>query len=505
MFVLEKIADYAKSDRIALINGNEKMTYKELERKSTALAAHLSALGTEKTPVIIYGHKEMDILPCMMGCLKAGRAYVPIDISFPIDRIEQIIEDIDPQIMIDFRDLKLQKSIKFKPINKSELERIFDECACARADKSLWVKEEDNCYIMFTSGSTGKPKGVPITRGNLESFWGQFVEHCKISIDNGVVLNQISYSFDVSVISVYLAIYLGLTLFTLEKNITESFKLLYYSLAHSNLNLWVSTPSFAELAVVSEAFNQDMLPGLEKFIFCGEVLTNKLAGILKSRFPKAKIINTYGPTEATVLVTEVEITAEMVFNERPLPIGKPLERTLIRIVDENGNQVKEGDKGELLIIGSSVSPGYYNREDLSSKVFFENSAITGERGYRTGDICYYHQGLLYYCGRNDSQIKLNGFRIEIEDIENNLIRLDEIKRAAVVPVYENGKVNYLTAFILLHNKSELSNLKQISQIKKRLQELLPEYMIPRKIILRDRFPVNTNGKVDKKVLLAESL
>jgi D-alanine--poly(phosphoribitol) ligase subunit 1 len=176
---------------------------------------------------------------------------------------------------------------------------------------------------------------------------------------------------------------------------------------------------------------------------------------------------------------------------RGVPIGYPVEGTKLRLDAEND--------GELLILGDQVGPGYFERPDLTSQRFFTDPQ-TGLRGYRTGDLCTEENGLYYYRGRRDNQLKLHGHRIEIEDIESNLARVENIAQAAVIPVWEDGRVQYLAAFLLLERDDGLTSLTRAIGIKKQAAEFIPAYMIPRKLIVLDDFPLNTNGKVDKKEL-----
>lgn len=241
---------------------------------------------------------------------------------------------------------------------------------------------------------------------------------------------------------------------------------------------------------------------LRQFLFCGEVLTHTLCDTLAQRFPAAKILNTYGPTEATVLVTAAEITGEMRRDSRSIPIGKAIDGVTLRLEQDGQTVTGEEQTGELLILGPTVGPGYFGRPDLTEKVFFTDPG-TGLRGYRTGDLCYQRDGLFYYCGRADNQLKLNGYRIELEDIEANLQRLPNIRRAAVVPVRDaDGKAQYLAAFLLLAEPNGLTPLKRAIQLKKEAAAYLPAYMIPRKLLTVDAFPLNVNGKIDKKALAA---
>lgn len=507
MFVLEKIKEYAKTDRIALINRDESLTYSELDELSDAFAVYLlDRFGDDRTPVVIYGHKETLILPCLYGSLKAGRAYVPIDITVPEERVQQIIDDVEPKVFVDFYDLNIKTDAEvITPDRLNEIVRSQQAVKDSTEGtnnldiKDHWISGDSTAYILFTSGSTGKPKGVPITCANIENFHRELLPWMEVSEDRGVILNQISYSFDVSVVSLYMGVSKGMTLYTVDKDMLENMGELFEYLRSSGCCFWVSTPSLAEMCVPSGKFNETLMPKLEKFLFCGEILTHKLVDELFERFPSAKVINTYGPTEATVLVTAVEITDEMAKDPLQIPIGYPLPEVTFRIVDSEGKPVAPGEQGELLIISDNVGPGYFKRPDLTEKAFFVDEE-TGKRGYHTGDACFEKNGLYYYCGRLDNQIKISGHRVEIEDIENNLAKCSNIARAAVIPVYEGEKVAYLAAFVLLQKPDGLGSLKRAIKIKDELKEFLPSYMIPRKILAIDSFPLNTNGKVDKKQL-----
>ena len=497
MFVLERIKEYAKTDRTALQSRGESLSFKELDARSEAFAAWLlERFGDDRSPVVIYGHKETDFLPCIFGALKAGRGYVPVDTATPSGRVTEIVADIEPNVIVDFsRTISASDAVV---LDGEALNSILRTSPKQEISRNIWVCGDATAYILFTSGSTGKPKGVSITAANLHNFYCGLLPF--MGEEAGVILNQVSYSFDVSGCSIYAGLSRGMTLFTIDKQMVEDMGALFDYLRGSDLAIWVSTPSFAEICVQSKAFSSKHLPSLHKFLFCGEVLTHKLCDQLAERFPHARVLNTYGPTEATVLVTAVEVTEELRLAPRPIPIGYPLEEVELRLVNDQGRVVdKDGERGELLILSNSVGPGYYRRPNLTAECFFHDEQ-TGKRGYRTGDICYCGDGLYYYQGRADNQLKLGGYRIELEDIENNLTRIENISRAAVVPVWEEERVQYLTAFLLLENEDGLSSLKRTIAVKKQAAAFLPAYMIPRKIIAVDAFPLNMNGKVDKKEL-----
>jgi len=277
----------------------------------------------------------------------------------------------------------------------------------------------------------------------------------------------------------------------------------------------VSTPSFAEMCLADSGFNEELLPHLKYLLFCGETLSNNCARKLYQRFPQAKVINSYGPTEATVAVTALHVDQEMCDRIEPLPVGYVKNDCRILIVNAEGQTVAEGEKGEIVIVGDSVSPGYYRNPEMTVKAFAlrtveglhkaEDSACgpVTKRSYRTGDEGYLQEGLLYYCGRIDFQIKLNGFRIELEDIENNLRKVEFIENAVVLPVRKEDKVQYLTAVVVLNREIGQKDFGMALKIKHELKNFLPEYMVPRKIVFKDSIPMTVNGKINRAKLLED--
>ena len=496
MFLLDALKKFAGTGRTAIRYRADALSFAELDRRSDAFAAWLlDSFGEDRTPVLIYGHKELDIPVCMFGALKAGRGYVPVDTTFPRERTAQIAEEIRPRVIVDFYGLGLEAPVV---LDGGSLEKIL--ASGGEVSRESWIKPDDVAYILFTSGSTGRPKGVQVTAGNLASFDQGVAPWFELPGEGGVCLNEISYSFDVSVCALYYALSRGMTLYTIDRDTLNDTPALFSALRESGVNLWISTPSLGEICLQSEQFCADLLPDARKFVFCGEVMTCKLGRLMLERFPGARVYNAYGPTEATVLVTAVEVTAELCEDRASLPIGYVFSNLRCEIASlETGAYLPDGREGELLILGSSVSPGYLNRPELNERAFFETNGV---RGYRTGDLCFREGGLIYYLGRLDGQVKLNGFRVELEDVESGLTRAPNIARAAVLPVFQDGKVTGLTAFVQLEAPDGMSTLKRARRIKEALSEILPSYMIPRKILAVDSFPLNTNGKVDKKALAA---
>ena len=499
MFVLEQLKKHAQAEEIALLGSRDSLSFAQLDARSDAFAHWLfERFGSDKSPLLIYGQKELDFLPCAFGALKSGRAYLPVDSILPPSRLAEILSNLTPCAVVDFTGtLSLPGHLV---LDGDALLPILSSPLRAEFPRQNWVCGEDIAYILFTSGSTGRPKGVPITADNLAAFYGGLLPF--MGEAGGVILDQVSYSFDVSGCSVYGGLSRGMTLLPVDRALSEDVGGLLDFLRASRLGFWVSTPSLAEICVRSKAFTQALLPELHTFLFCGEVLTNALCDRLSERFPHARILNTYGPTEATVLVTACTVTPEMRADSRPIPIGRPIEGVRLLLTDEDGKEITaDGERGELLILGRSVGPGYLGRPELSAARFFTHPA-TGLRGYRTGDICTRAGDLYYYHMRRDNQLKLHGHRVELEDVEANLARIPNIAGAAVLPVWEDGRAQHLVAFILLKKADGLAPLGRAIAIKKAAAALLPAYMIPRKFILLDAFPLNTSGKVDRKALQA---
>ena len=510
MNVYEKIIEHAKNGRTALRYRGETRSYADVCRAMINLRNHLNRLYEgDDTPIIIHGHKEIDIIPCMLGCSLAGHPYVPVDITFSHSRLEMVIEETQPKVILDFTDtLQIENCDVLGTAQIAEVLDIGggDSATGLAADWETFPppRAEDICYILFTSGSTGRPKGVAIKFSNLDSYMNAIPTSFYAGDGEHVVLNSLSYSFDVSAGYCYPALSYGYTLHGTDRKMFENLGELFEDLRTSDIQTIMCTPALIEMCNVSAKFGRDILPKAERFILCGEILTNELARSIKSRFDGAEIINAYGPTEATILVTEVVITDDMINDNRVLPIGHAMKGMTLRIVDEAGNILPPHERGQLQILGPSVSPGYFKRPDLTEKVFFIDSE-SGMRGYNTGDICYFDDsdGNYYFCHRNDFQIKLNGYRIELGDVENNLLKIPYVSRAAVIPVMDDGRVSYLAAFVVLSEQTEPTGVKQQIAIKRDLSQLAASYMVPRKIIIKTDFPVNTNGKIDKKLLEAE--
>ena len=482
----------------------EEHTYGQLKADSDSLAAHIDQMGLpEKSPVVVFGGQEYEMLATFVALTKSGHAYIPIDSHSALERVSAIVEVAEPSLIIAINEFPIENPAT--PI--MSLEQLREACAAQYAyDLQHPVKGDDNYYIIFTSGTTGKPKGVQISHDNLLSFTNWMITDKEFATpERPQMLAQPPYSFDLSVMYWAPTLALGGTLFALPSAITQDFKQLFATIFSLPITIWTSTPSFADMAMLSEDFNAEKMPGITLFYFDGEELTVKTAQKLRERFPNARIINAYGPTEATVALSAVAVTDEMLATMKRLPIGYTKEDSPTFIIDEEGNKLPNGEQGEIIVSGPAVSKGYMNNPEKTSEAFFE---FEGLPAYHTGDVgTMTDEGLLLYGGRMDFQIKFNGYRIELEDVSQNLNKSKYINSAVAVPRYnKDHKVQNLLAYVILNDGAKEQFEREIDitkAIKEDLEDIMMSYMMPSKFLYRKDLPLTPNGKIDIKGLINE--
>lgn len=497
MKYLEIFNSYKHSEKIAYICGENSVTYKDLMLYSDRLAKYIlqNCEVGNKDAISVYGHKDFLMLVSFIACTKSGHPYCPMDISFTKNRVEDVLDIINSKFSIFTEDLIVDE--KFNILNrKNILDIIYDDKYDNISDEGLYeIESEDIAYIIFTSGSTGKPKGVQITYDNLNNYI-RWIHNVVGNEKNKVYLNQAPFSFDLSVMDLYLSLYSESTLFAITKENQQDFSSLYENLKKSNVTNWVSTPSFVDMCLSMREFSCENIKDIEYFLFCGEVLTKKTAKRLRERFPNAKIINTYGPTESTVCVTDILVTDEVIEKFDVIPLGKTKNGTIIEI-REDDKVLADGEVGEIVIIGDTVSSGYYKNSVQTEKSFFitENNI----RGYKTGDLGYFKDGNLFFSNRKDFQIKLNGYRIELGDIESNLLNIEGVISCCALPNYDSdNKVKSITAVVVSNNV--VNEKEYVKFLKEELQKYVPSYMVPKKFKFLEKLPMNNNGKIDRKEL-----
>lgn len=462
--IIDKIKEIVKlyPDRVAYTVDNESITYENLWNNATKYSKFLKNEGT--SPIIIYGNKEINMIISILSCLLAKRAYIPIGTCMPTSRINSIIKMTNASLILTDYEIN---------IPNIKISKITD---LSRAP----IKEEDNLnntsYIIFTSGSTGEPKGVPISYNNLDNFITWISNIYPLSNYHNInVLNTASFSFDLSVADLYYSLCNGHTLFATNNSCSCNYFNIFITL--KDINLIVCTPTYIKLCLLDSSFNGQNYPNLKCIYFCGEQLEINLVKKLYLLFPNIDIINAYGPTEATSAVSAIKINREML-NEDILPVGN-INNLAVNIEIINN---------EIVLKGKSVFDGYLNI--TTDNVYKEN----GINCYKTGDLGYIRNNMLYITGRKDNQIKYKGYRIELHDIENNILQIKDVIDCAVIAKYdENNIVKTLKAYIVSKNKNS-------NYIKEKLKTMLPNYMIPKSIVILDKLPVNLNGKIDRKAL-----
>ncbi|MFC6322678.1 D-alanine--poly(phosphoribitol) ligase subunit DltA [Companilactobacillus baiquanensis] len=481
-------------------NGSEKRTYQELIEESDRIANLLQEkFLPKKSPIIIYGGQQFEMLVMFLGAIKAGHPYIPVDDASDPSRIIQINSVAHPVLVLNWSEVD-NFHIDTPIITKAEIENALNS-EDDIYDSALSIGDDDNFYIIFTSGTTGTPKGVQITTHNLLDF----VDWACAEFDydnNRKIMLQAPFSFDLSVFSIYPGLVSGSTLDVVDKDTTKNFGKLEKAILDSNFDTWISTPSFFEMCLLFRNFDHEHVQNLHKFIFCGEELTHATAQKLLKRFPKAKLYNTYGPTENTVAITSVQITPETLVKYDRLPIGY-LKGNMHHFLDNAVNDANGYQTGELMVSGPDVSKGYLNNPQQTKRAFEE---IDDRIYYHTGDMVNESQdGMLFYKGRTDFQIKMHGYRIELEEIDSLLGNLAQVKQSCTVPLYNNKKqVSKIIANIVLENQfKELDQRELNIQIKDELRKTTMEYMIPNVLQFVEDLPISSNGKIDRKALMGE--
>jgi len=476
-------------DKLAIVGSDWEIDWFTLQTKVEKLSAIFKELKIPTGhPVIIYGHKEAMFPLAILACMHSAITYIPIDKIYPIERIKKIIELTGSQIIINCSDTVLNVDIPV--VINAELEVTIYRTT-DYTDKIYGNIENPIQYIMFTSGSTGEPKGVQITYNSILTFV-KWAEQDFGFTENDVFMNQAPFTFDVSLCDILNAFGLGGTLLLTSTEMIKDQDVFFNRLNRYQCSVWTSTPSFVYLFLRNSNFNAKHLPALKTFLFMGEDLPNRTCAQLKTVFNQTRILNAYGPTEATIVTTLIDINEEVIEKYPLLPIGYPKPESTILIEKAN----PEDKEGELIIVGEHVSTGYFKDPILTDEKFFLHN---GKRAFKTGDLAYYEEALLFCIGRNDDQIKMHGFRIELNEISAVICTNAVISDAVTVALKRNNEVKKIVTFVIL--AKEVSKDELLAQLIPFLETKLPYYMIPGDIEIVNEFPYSINHKIDKNKLI----
>ena len=485
-------------DSIALVFGNSTLTHRQFNEKANQLARVLREKGIKPDSIVgIMLERSFEMMIGIMGVLKAGGAYLPIDPEYPADRIKFMLEDSGAGILLsqsklDQEQLPSDDGKSFKVINLDDEELFAGEGSNLESINT----SNDLAYVIYTSGSTGKPKGVMLEHVNVNNFIKGMADEIDFS-EGKTILCLTTISFDIFVLESLLPLTRGLKVVIANEMEQKNPQALNEVILKNRVDMLQTTPSRMKMLIDGQ--NLSCLKDLKEIMVGGEAFPQ----ILKEeicRLSGARIYNVYGPTETTVWSTLKEVTGN-----KELNIGKPIANTEVYILDRNNRPQPVGVPGELCIAGDGLARGYLFRPELTEEKFIPNpfssidkaqqSAVRSPLMYKTGDLArWLPDGNIEFLGRIDHQVKIRGFRIELGEIESQLMKHEGIKEAVVVARDDQGGSKYLCAYIV--SEQELN----VQELREYLLKTLPDYMIPSYFVLLDRMPQTPNGKIDRKAL-----
>jgi amino acid adenylation domain-containing protein len=464
------------------------LTYRELDRRATALAGRLRGLGVERgTLVGLYVGRSLDMLVALLGVLKAGGAYVPLDPAYPEDRLRFMLTDGRVRVLVTQPALRSQL-----PQHEATVVVLEADGLEASATEPLaQVRPADLAYVIYTSGSTGRPKGVQIPHGAVVNFLHAMGREPGLAASD-VLLSVTTLSFDIAVLELLLPLVVGARVEIVSSEVAADGFLLAEALRASGATVMQATPATWRMLVEAGWPGQ---PGL-RMLCGGEALPRSLAEELLAR--GGELWNLYGPTETTVWSTIARVQA----GDDPVSIGRPIANTRIYLLDRRGQPVPIGVPGELCIGGAGVAHGYLNRPELTAERFVEDrwGGQPGARLYRTGDLARYRaDGRLEYLGRLDHQVKIRGHRVETGEIEAILRQDPDVVDAVVVLREDRPGDRRLVAYVVGDSRRAIPPVDHLRELAR---TRLPKYMVPSGWVFLPALPLTPNGKIDRKALPA---
>lgn len=487
--------------KIAVIFGNMNLTYQQLNQKANQLAQHLKTLGVGKeTCVIIYMERSLDLLIATLATFKAGGVYVPVDLSFTTSRIKTILDDTKSRFILTKS--KEMESADFSQSTRKTcicLDAIDDRLSELPTDNlNIEIEPKDLSYIIYTSGSTGQPKGVMIEHNSLTNL--MFALQDKFAIkQQDVFLALTAISFDISLVELYLPLISGASCVISDQDMARNPARIIDAIEDNRVTAIQATPTTWRVLFDAGWKNQQNV----KILSGGEALSQDLAQKIINYSKNQVAWNLYGPTETTIWSTICPINNNYAQLDY-YPIGAPLANTKVFILNRDLRLCPIGVTGELYISGNGLARGYLNRPELTREKFlsglcsdFKEFNLYKLKLYRTGDLVQWMpDGNIIYKGRVDNQIKVRGYRIEPGEIEYVLLQHKAISQCVVLSNKKSG-LEQLVAYLVLQSGNNFDDLKEVTEF---LRKKLPHYMIPDKLLVVDKFPLNTSGKIDLNML-----
>lgn len=480
-------------DSTALVFGSEILTYKQLNRRANQLAQVLKSKGVgPETIVALYLPRSFEMIIAILGVVKAGGAYLPIDPDYPDERVRYMLKDSCAPVLIAGQP-------KIENLDFSgdiiDIFALADQSDSLDDDINLTDINQPNSllYVIYTSGSTGMPKGVMIEHRNVVQLL--FNSQFQFDFDSRDVWTMFhSYCFDFSVWEMYGALLKGGKLVIIDKDVARNTEEFLEVLKHERVTVLNQTPAAFYNLIDSELKCTDRALSLRTVIFGGDALKPILLKPFRSAYPDTRLINMYGITETTVHVTFYELQNEDI-DKNISNIGKPLPMTQTYILDRNLNPQPIGTPGEICVGGCGVGRGYLNNELLTAARFVPNPFIPGTVIYRSGDMGrFFSQGDIEYLGRIDNQVKIRGHRIELGEIESGILKFDRIKEVTIQTRETSSGSRQICAYFVAREEFEIRALRTF------LESFLPEYMVPSHFVKIDKIPLTGNGKIDRDKL-----
>jgi amino acid adenylation domain-containing protein/non-ribosomal peptide synthase protein (TIGR01720 family) len=471
------------SENKAVVDGKYFITFSELNKKSNQLAHYLIEKGLKtEEKVGIYMNRSIDMVISMLAVIKAGGAYVPLDPNYPTNRLVYIADDASLSYCLTQNELKEDEWIQ----NLNVI--CTNDWQFTMNDSNVYRSHRNNlAYVIYTSGTTGMPKGVLLEHRGLLNLVANQKEMMRLN-SSSRVLQFATFNFDSSVIEIFSSLLFGAELhISTDKENHFDLEKLIVQIKEENITHIILPP-----AVLKELPIQE-LKSLEVVGSAGSECPLELV----SKYRDVIFFNGYGPSEYTVCTSyKLFEKGEELLDASAVPIGKPIANTSVLILDENNNLVPIGVAGELHVGGEGIARGYLNMPALTAEKFISNPYNRAQKIYKTGDIVKFnHRGELIYVGRKDDQFKIRGYRVEISEVEGAIRKLDEVKGCFVTVIENQSGHKQIIAFYELNQKIS------VQELRSNVKELLPHFMVPSYFVEVDKFPLNTNGKVDKKILL----
>jgi amino acid adenylation domain-containing protein len=482
----------SQSDKIAVTYNQHQINYEELNQQANRLSHYLyHQLGESGKTIGIFMNRSVEMITCILGILKFGAAYVPLDPTYPKDRLAYMVEDSKIYSVLSSKETTTTFPCSSVQIINVEDTVDFDwQPSHPQPDRI--IEKGDLAYVIYTSGSTGVPKGVMINHGNLAHSTDARLSYYKDVPRDFLLLS--SMSFDSSIAGIFGTLCRGGCLHIPDHEKFRDVEYLSTLIEEKGITHILSIPSLYRHMLQSFSHK---LSSLEAVIVAGEPCPTDLVMRHFVDLPKTRMFNEYGPTEATVWSTVFECRDHLV--TKSVPIGRPIENTSVYVLDDKRRQVPPGFPGELYIGGAGVSQGYLNQAQLTTERFFSISINNSHqnRVYKTGDLAYFSEnGNLEYLGRYDEQIKVRGYRIELGEIETIIKRHPSVKDSVVVVKTNKHDKKNLLAYVVCHQETAGFETILFEFIKTKL----PDYMIPSHIVVIDRMPLLANGKLNRDAL-----